>query len=76
MIKGSSGPLRILFLGASYGVVLGMRAAAAGHQVTFACRKQEVELINEGRLLHRKPAKDSSLTEEISPSQSSEAPVP
>jgi len=75
MTKGSSGPLRILFLGASYGVVLGMRAAAAGHLVTFACRKQEVELINEGRLLLRIPAKDSALTVEISPSQCSVAPV-
>jgi hypothetical protein len=68
-------PLRILFLGASYGVVLGMRAAAAGHQITFACRQQEADLINEGKLLLRIPAKDHALTVEISPSQCAVAPA-
>lgn len=46
MAKGKK-PLRVLFLGAAYGSLLGMRIAAAGHKVTFACRKQEAELIND-----------------------------
>ena len=72
-------PLSVLFLGASFGTVLGMRIAAAGHRVTFACREQEATLINNKKLFLRVPAKEHKLTLEIGPSQchfSPEACVP
>jgi len=67
-------PLRILFLGASFGVVLGMRIASAGHRVTFACREREAALINAGKLLLRIPAKDQTFPVEIGPSLCPVAP--
>ena len=62
-------PLRILILGASFGGLLGLRIAAAGHRVTFACREQEAALINRGKLLLRLPAKDHEGTIEIGAAQ-------
>ena len=35
-----------------------MRIAAAGHRVTFACREEEVGLINSGKLFLHVPAKE------------------
>ena len=52
-------PLRVLFLGAAYGIVLGMRIAAAGHRVVFVCREDEIRLIKAGRLALELPARDS-----------------
>ena len=69
MTTGVTTPLRILVLGASYGVILGMRIAAAGHRVTFVCREQEAALINAKKLFLRIPAKDRTLPVEISASQ-------
>ena len=54
-----SEPLRVLFLGASYGVVLGMRVAAAGHRVVFVCREDEIRLIKAGGLALEVPARES-----------------
>jgi hypothetical protein len=54
-----SEPLRVLFLGASYGVVLGMRIAAAGHRVVFVCREDEIRLVKAGRVALEVPAKES-----------------
>ncbi len=74
MTTGVTTPLRILVLGASYGVILGMRIAAAGHRVTFVCREQEAALINAKKLFLRIPAKDRTLPVEISASQCPVAP--
>ena len=41
------GPRRILILGASYGALLGIKLAAAGHHVTLVGHSLEVALINE-----------------------------
>ncbi|HVL56724.1 MAG TPA: hypothetical protein VM491_09475 [Burkholderiaceae bacterium] len=38
-------PRRILILGASYGSLLGVRAAMAGHRVTLVCLPAEIEAI-------------------------------
>jgi hypothetical protein len=67
-------PIRVLFLGASYGAVLGMRIAAAGHRVTFVCRDEEAALINAGKLLLRIPAKEPASIIEINPSHCAIAP--
>ena len=37
---------KILILGASYGSLLGMKLALAGHAVNMVCLPEEVELIN------------------------------
>ena len=45
---------RILILGASYGSLLGIKLALAGHDVDLVCLPQEVELINkEGAIVRR-----------------------
>jgi len=76
MLDGDDRPLRILFLGASYGSVLGMRIAAAGHAVQFACREDEVALINAHRLFLRVPARDNRATSvEIGASQCAVPPT-
>jgi len=69
VIARSDSPLSVLFLGAAYGVVLGMRIAAAGHRVTFTCREREADLINQGRLRLRIPAKGSESPIEIGSGQ-------
>jgi ketopantoate reductase len=66
--------LQILFLGASYGVVLGMRIAAAGHRVTFVCREEEAALINDGKIFLHLPAKNRTLPLEIAPHHCSAPP--
>jgi len=68
-------PLNVLFLGASFGVVLGMRVAAAGHRVTFACREQEAALINKGKLILRVATKQRTAPVNIGPSHCQFAPV-
>ena len=37
----------ILILGASYGSLLGMKLALAGHDVSLVCLPEEAKLINE-----------------------------
>lgn len=69
MCPNPSDPLRILFLGASYGTLLGMRMAAAGHRVTFACRAAEAALINDHKLWLRVPSKERAGTVDIGPAQ-------
>jgi hypothetical protein len=66
-VNTSTQPCSILFLGASYAIVLGMRLAAAGHRVTFVCREDEARLINAGLLKLRLPARDGSGLLEITP---------
>ena len=49
--------LSILVLGASYGMVLGLKAAYSGHRVHFVCREHEANLINSGKATLRLPSK-------------------
>lgn len=75
MIHEKKEPLNVLFLGASFGVVLGMRIAAAGHRVTFTCRGQEAELINRGKLTLRIATKQHTSPLDIAPSHCRIVPV-
>jgi hypothetical protein len=57
--------IRLLVCGASYGILPGIRAAAAGHKATFVCRDEEADLIEAGNFLLRVPAKDCAVTLDI-----------
>lgn len=48
---------RILILGASYGSLLGIKMALAGHHVTLVCLAEEARLINEHGAIVRTPVK-------------------
>jgi hypothetical protein len=48
---------KILILGASYGSLLGIKLAMAGHHVTLVCLPQEAELINSQGAIVRMPVK-------------------
>ncbi len=48
---------RILVLGASYGSLLGVKLAAAGHDVTLVCLPAEAQLINDKGAIVRMPVK-------------------
>jgi hypothetical protein len=48
---------KILILGASYGSLLGMKLALAGHDTTLVCLPQEAQLINEKGAIVRIPVK-------------------
>lgn len=48
---------KILVLGASYGSLLGVKLAAAGHDVTLVCLPAEAQLINEKGAIVRLPVK-------------------
>ena len=48
---------KILILGASYGSLLGMKLALAGHHVTLVCLPKEAELINAEGAIVRMPVK-------------------
>jgi len=48
---------RILVLGASYGSLLGIKLALAGHDVTLVCLPAEAKLINEKGAIVRMPVK-------------------
>ncbi|MDQ3025243.1 MAG: hypothetical protein M3R58_01865 [Pseudomonadota bacterium] len=48
---------KILILGASYGSLLGMKLALAGHDVTLVCLPKEAELINTKGAVVRMPVK-------------------
>jgi hypothetical protein len=50
-------PRKILILGASYGSLLGMKLALAGHEVKLVCLPQEAELINAKGAIVRIPVK-------------------
>jgi hypothetical protein len=52
-----SQPCNILILGASYGSLLGIKLAMAGHRVTVVCLPGEVELINREGIRVRLPLK-------------------
>ena len=49
--------MKILILGASYGSLLGMKFALAGHDVTLVCLPQEAALINAKGSVIRMPVK-------------------
>lgn len=51
------GKLNILILGASYGSLLGTKAALAGHDVTLVCLPHEAEAINRDGAIVRIPVK-------------------
>ncbi|MGE5097567.1 MAG: hypothetical protein ACM3SO_20695 [Betaproteobacteria bacterium] len=48
---------KILILGASYGSLLGMKLALAGHEVKLVCLPEEAKLINEKGAIVRIPVK-------------------
>src|SRR6185369_105108 len=48
---------KILILGASYGSLLGVKLALAGHSVKLVCLPQEAELINANGAIVRMPVK-------------------
>src|SRR5258706_10781459 len=48
---------KILILGASYGSLLGVKLALAGHAVTLICLPQEAALINAKGAIVRMPVK-------------------
>jgi hypothetical protein len=50
-------PRKVLILGASYGSLLGVKLALAGHDVTLVCLPQEAELINSAGAIVRMPVK-------------------
>src|SRR5467141_3196321 len=49
--------MKILILGASYGSLLGVKIALAGHDVTLVCLPQEAALINAKGAIVRMPVK-------------------
>src|SRR5437773_2450033 len=49
--------MKILILGASYGSLLGVKIALAGHDVTLVCLPQEAALINSKGAIVRMPVK-------------------
>lgn len=48
---------KVLILGASYGSLLGMKLALAGHDVSLVCLPEEAKLINENGAIVRIPVK-------------------
>src|SRR5688572_12310939 len=50
-------PRKILVLGASYGSLLGMKLALAGHDTTLVCLPQEAQLVNSDGAIVRIPVK-------------------
>ena len=65
--------LSLLMLGASYGLVFGLKAAHAGHRVTFVCKPNEQELINQGKAAIKLSSKLDGTRVTLS---SNDAPVP
>jgi hypothetical protein len=58
-------PRKILILGASYGSLLGVKLAAAGHAVKLVCLPQEAELINAKGAIVRLPVKGRDTLVEV-----------
>ena len=54
-------PYNVLILGASYGSLLGMKMALAGHSVKLVCLPEEAELINNDGQTVRMPIGDFKL---------------
>src|ERR1700694_1622781 len=54
---GAMKPRKILILGASYGSLLGIKLALAGHDVKLVCLPAEAKLINEKGAIVRMPVK-------------------
>ena len=67
-------PLRILLLGASYGLAAGIRAANTGHQVDFVCLPAEAKLINAGQFAVRVKARNADRILELGASDCQQAP--
>jgi hypothetical protein len=59
-------PRKVLILGASYGSLLGVKLALAGHHVKLVCLPQEAELINAKGAIVRMPMKGREGLVEIS----------
>jgi hypothetical protein len=55
----------ILILGASYGSLLGIKLALAGHNVDLVCLPEEVELINQEGAVVRLPIRDKNAVVEL-----------
>ena len=59
---------KILILGASYGSLLGVKLALAGHDTTLVCLPQEADLINSMGAIVRMPVKGREGLVEVSSS--------
>ena len=57
--------MKILILGASYGSLLGVKIALAGHDVTLVCLPQEAALINAKGAIVRMPVKGREALVEV-----------
>src|SRR5436190_2599657 len=55
----------ILIFGASYGSLLGMKLALAGHRVELVCRERNAALINEQGVVVRMPVKGREAPVEV-----------
>jgi len=66
--------LSILVLGASYGLILGLKASFCGHKVTFVCRPREIDLINLGKAAVQIPSKHNAQVIELRADTSPERP--
>lgn len=69
------GKLSILVLGASYGLILGLKASFCGHRVTFVCRPEEIDLINQGNAAVQIPSKHSAQVIELRAEAAPERPT-
>lgn len=70
----AGGNLSVLVLGASYGLILGLKASFSGHKVTFVCRPEEIDIINMGKAAVQIPAKHSAVVIELRADASPEHP--
>jgi hypothetical protein len=56
---------KVLVFGASYGSLLGMKLALAGHDATLVCRARTADLINREGIVVRTPAKGRAAPVEV-----------
>ena len=69
-------PRKVLILGASYGSLLGVKLALAGHDVRLVCLPQEAQLINAKGAIVRMPQSAFSLRSQMRRAPSADAPSP
>lgn len=67
-------PMKILLLGASYGLAAGMRAAIAGHHVDFVCLPADAKLIRAGQFALRVKARNADRMLELGAPDCQQAP--
>lgn len=67
-------PLKLLVLGASYGLAAGIRAAVSGHHVDFVCLPDDAALINSGLFTVQVKARNADRVIELKASDCPRAP--